>query len=290
MVHTADKVRIDTIGCTRFGRLLLGGAVLLLLAGLIGCSVPFGASASSGSGSSSGGAGNAGAPPLESGSDLESALVSYWAFEDGAGTMASDTADGGQDATTVGDPELVPGLRGDALLFDGVDDYVRIPHSASVNFGGPGLESYSVSVWIKPRDLSGFQHVISKLGDEDTDGVAGPSPFELFTGGTNAIFYVKDGTGGGDDASFTPGNVSVSADTWQHVVLVRDGAELEVYKDGALAASLSSGIDSSTANTEPITIGQRGDDDIFFDGSIDEVAVFSRALSADEVADLYGAY
>jgi hypothetical protein len=291
MGHTAEKGYIHTIGCTRFARLLLGGAVLLLLAGLVGCSVPFGAPASNGSGSSSGGAGNAGAPPLESGSDLESALVSYWAFEDGAGTTASDTGGSGNGGTVFGGATWTSGRRGGALNFDGVDDYVSIPHADSVNFGGAGADSYAVAMWFYPESLSGYHHVISKLGTEDEDAANGPSPFELFTGGESASFYVKDGSGAGADANFSVGGVSVSLEAWQHVVLVRDGEALSIYIDGTHAATATAtGIGETTANTEPITIGQRGDDDIFFDGSIDEVAVFSRALTGPEVSQLYGSY
>lgn len=291
MGHMSNDVRIGTIGRTRLGRLLLGGTALLFLAGLVGCSVPFGAPESDRSGSNSGEPANAGAPPIASGSDLESALVSYWAFEDGAGTAVSDTGGSGNGGTVFGGATWTAGRRGGALNFDGVDDYVSIPHADSVNFGGAGADSYAVAMWFYPESLSGYHHVISKLGTEDEDAANGPSPFELFTGGASASFYVKDGTGTGADANFSVGGVSVSGDAWQHVVLVREGQELSIYKDGTLATSATAtGIGDTTANTEPITIGQRGDDDIFFDGSIDEVAVFSRALTAAEVSELYGSY
>jgi sialidase-1 len=72
---------------------------------------------------------------------------------------------------------------------------------------------------------------------------------------------------------------------------VRDGEALSIYIDGTHAATATAtGIGETTANTESITIGQRGDDDIFFDGSIDEVAVFSRALTGLEVSQLYASY
>lgn len=225
--------------------------------------------------------------PFEEPSLVES-LESYLTFENGSDDISSDNDGTIYGATTTED------RFGQALVFDGENDYVEIPHSDSVNFGVGDKEDYSVSVWVHPFNLDsdgdGYQHIISKLGTADTEGDNGPSPFELFTSVDRVAYYVKDGTGSGTAAAYNTGETTISANEWQHFVLVKEGDYFSIYKNGVRVSYEHVVIDSSIANNQPITIGQRGDDKIYFDGMIDEVGLFNKALTSDEIVALYTSY
>ena len=210
-------------------------------------------------------------------------LVSYWSFEGG------DVADtvGDNNGTIQGDPQIVPGRIGDALKFNGQGDSVTFP-----GVGVPtGNSPMSWSAWFK-REVTdggavqyiatyGFPHCCGKF-------------FGIGTRGGDMVFMTQ--WGGGFDV-FGP---VVSLGDWHHVVAVYNGSQNDtIYLNGEMvtSADLDGAPDLVDTNAGAIgsnpgilpgphetADGKPGDPGEFFEGLIDDVGLYNRALSADDVA------
>ena len=202
-------------------------------------------------------------------------LVSYWSLDedDIEGETVKDVW-GGNDGTIQGEPQTVDGKIGDVLDFGG-NSHVDVPTTDSLNITG----HITVEAWIK-RSQSGAQHAIVEqygcVGDADAVG-----GFCLRVLNTNLIcFYVLDNCGSGDAAT---GKTIIEDDTWYHVVATWDGKEIAIYVDGVLDATLPTERNPKERGM-PLRIGAMGNNSSTqFNGTIDEVRVYNRALSEAEV-------
>jgi hypothetical protein len=138
--------------------------------------------------------------------------------------------------------------------------------------------------WIRPTSLANDVGIVGK-----TDG--GPNrSYYLYIEAAGPTLKAKvSETGGG--AAQPYGAITLSVDTWYHAALVYNSTDIRLYLNGSLDTngannplSYSSGIYNGTAS---FAIGSRGNVDDYFDGQIDEVAVFNRALSAHEIKEIY---
>lgn len=203
---------------------------------------------------------------------VQDGLVSYWSFEGG------DVSDriGDNDGTINGDPEVVAGNIGDALKFDG-DDSVTFPATGVPTGNSP----VSWSAWFKREvtDAGAVQYIA-------TYGIAGCCGqfFGIGTRGGDMVFMTQ--WGGGFDV-FGP---VISLGDWHHVVAVYDGNQNDtIYLNGAEVASQDLAEAPDYVDTNPGAIGSNPDLGEFFEGLIDDVGLYNRALSADEVAQNFAA-
>ena len=170
-------------------------------------------------------------------------------------------------------PQWVNGKSGISLKFDGIDDYVEIGDVMDFN----GTSSFSIAVWVKPQK-SFWGRIISK----ETQNVNGRQGWLLVVDpSTTSITFERwrddNGTGVG---------ISIVPNEWVHVVAVYDGSEMKIYKNGELVNSLPS-TQSLIDHTRPLTIGSHSEIHSFFNGTIDEVMIFNRSLTDNEVRALY---
>ena len=217
-------------------------------------------------------------PGAYSGTVTADAPVGYWRLGDtGTGVAAvvgpSGTAVGGVTSTAgavVGDADT-------ARTFDGTTGYLSIPSTTELNPTG----DLTVEAWAKP-DVVHSGVVVQK------GGASGYSVWQyrlsMSSGGQwrGTVFV-----GSTAYAVTAPGSAALGA--WTHLVLTRSGGTLSLYVNGALAATASS---TGTLNTTTsiLGIGRSGASATsWFDGSIDEVAVYGHALAASRVAAHYAA-
>jgi hypothetical protein len=220
---------------------------------------------------------------------VQDGLVSYWSFEGG------DVADrvGDNNGTIVGDPEVVAGKIGDALKFDG-DDTVTFPTTGVPTGNSP----MSWSAWFK-REVSdgggvqyiatyGFPHCCGRFfgigtrgGDHEvTDGGAVQYIATYGIAGCCGQVFMTQ-WGGGFDV-FGP---VVSLGDWHHVVAVYNGSQNDtIYLNGEEVASQDLDEAPNYVDTNPGAIGSNPDLGEFYEGLIDDVGLYNRALSADDVA------
>jgi hypothetical protein len=168
----------------------------------------------------------------------------------------------------------VDGRFGRALSFDGMDDYVQVPDSSSLR-----PSPFTIVAWFQWNDVG--------TADIDFITAKGYENYEIHTGGyagTNGVRFIP--AGGISSAFDVPGVIHAG---WNHIAVVYTEAEAFVYFDGRLAGSRSgiTGGNDLSADTAQFYVGRRGDGTYFFNGLIDEVALYDRVLSAQEVEALY---
>jgi len=210
-------------------------------------------------------------------------LESYWKFDEDSGVVVSDSSGNGQSGTISGGAALNSmGKSGHAIMFNGTND-VRVSSAQFLPLIG---RPYTFSLWIKDDTnanvLSATYHRIIAFANGTVGiqlGLGTNSP------GTSRVFYIQESTGG-EAKQVTSGNVSKG---WHHVVATSDGTNWHMYLDGFLSdggTGLNSGSSQYATNTGYLYIGQRGNGG-YVNGSIDDVRIYSRALTADEVKLLY---
>jgi len=215
------------------------------------------------------------------GTGLTEGMVSYWTFDD-ADLSGNNPLDifGDNDGTNVGATTGQTGdnsVVGEAFSFDGVDDYIDTNEYADFNFG---TGDFAVSFWMYANYWDGYTTPIS-------NSIYGP-PW-------NGILFTEESGGGncGNHAiRFEVGEVTVcgaviTTGTWYHIVGVRTSGQVTVYVNGIAGSATSATGDIDTTNN--LYIGKCFDPTYprHFNGLIDEVAIFNRALSAEEISDLY---
>jgi len=202
-------------------------------------------------------------------------MISYWKFDEGEGTMAYDSV--GDNHGTIYGASWTTGIVDGALTFDGMDNYVSLPDSASLSpTAGVTLEA-----WIKPADLITDQHIISTAGP-------GPSPF-------GHDYYIRLVYKGLEfrinDVPFFVGNSVTVANEWYHVIGTYDQSQglRKIYVNDNLPGASSYSLPINTGH-DYVTIGLNArklafGDTIFkaFNGIIDEVAIYDRALTEKEI-------
>lgn len=211
--------------------------------------------------------------------------VGMWLLDDGSGTTATDSA-GSNNGTLTNGPVWQPSGGhdgGGAVQFDGTNDYINVPYYVT------GGQSMTASFWMKPTGIYDYQYPLSSNTD------AGNKLWNIYThaDGTISLDYI-DAPGTYYTLSSTTTPIT-TANTWYHVVAVFDVTDTvggngtaHVYVNGwEIPLDSNAFSDWFGVGSPPLTIGK--DRDGQFDGLIDDVRVWDRALSTNEVADLYNA-
>ena len=161
----------------------------------------------------------------------------------------------------------IGGKIGQALNFDGVNDYV----DSAANVLNPTSVSLTASVWFKTSIVT-QQILVAQL-----DGT-GTGRSWLLVGSTGVISSFLGGVS-------TLGTTALKANTWYHAVVTKKSGVVTVYLNGVSDGSASQTIESATGITR-IGINKDGSTSPF-GGLIDEVRVYNRALSPAEIKRLY---
>jgi len=204
---------------------------------------------------------------------LEDALVGAWLFDENQGDTASDASGNGHTGDIIA-AKWVKGKTGAALEFNGKGNIVEIPHHDAFD-----LATYTASAWIKTQPNGKWQTVLGK------EPIAGkPRNYGVYIAGDTSLLGVNYTTDGNWKTAFS---TTVAADgNWHHVAATYDGEMLRAYMDGVMEGETQTEIPPDH-NTEPVRIGRwgapRGD---YMEGVIDEVAIFSEALTEDEIRDI----
>ncbi|MEO8427268.1 MAG: LamG-like jellyroll fold domain-containing protein [Verrucomicrobiota bacterium] len=201
----------------------------------------------------------------------DSSLVGYWKFDDGGGLVAADSSGNANHGTLVNGPRWTAGQNSGALSFDGVDDYVNVNNTGSLN---PATQ-ITLSVWIKPASTAASGEIISKENN------------------VNNQYYMR--LQGGGKIRFTVagiilnGTTTLNPNTWYLATGTYDGSLMKVYLNGALEATAAATL-SMTDNGLGVRLGARQyATPLVFHGLIDEARIYNRALSQAEIQALLNA-
>jgi len=202
-------------------------------------------------------------------------LVAHWKFDDGTGNIAADSSGNGHNGTLLGDTSWVDGIVGGALAFDGDGDYVDIGKDPSFDI----TQQITISAWIKVNAFDREWQAIVAKGDRAwrLQRNWGESTLEFACSG-----LVVPGTNWGQ----IYGTTDVNDGHWHHVAGVYDEEKLYLYIDGSLDASAEAP-GKIRVNDEPVYIGENSQTpNRFWNGLIDDVRIYSYALSAEEISEI----
>ncbi len=204
-------------------------------------------------------------------SGSEDGLVGHWAM-DGNGVDASGM---GNNGTPIGSTSYGAGRISSALLLASSGSRLEVPDSNSLDVTG----AVTISAWIRP-EASGTQYVISKKGKGSTDG------YEVSLSNSGSVFVrFNEDSSGNTYRVDSSTRFSTNGQTWMHVVATYDGSTIKLYINGQLEGSKNANFQIGT-NDLPLSIGSGENGYRGMQGGIDDVRIYSRALSADEVSAL----
>ena len=205
-------------------------------------------------------------------------LVGYWPFDGQYTTSTAGTTDvsgnGGWGTFTNG-VGVTGGISGQAAKIDGVDDYVSVADKDSLDWTGGG---WSVEAWVFISGVStDWVHLIDKGNSNYWLDLSGGA-----SAGKEIAFYTSIG------GNWSSGYVPLPNNEWHHVVGVGDDTAktLKIYLDGRLGTPAGSYTGSPSANTGALVFGALAGAR-YANGMLDEIRMYNRVLSADEVMQHY---
>ncbi len=222
--------------------------------------------------------------------DLQSGLIGHWSFDGKdmdlssfSGEVLDRSGNGNHGNWNNHASTSAPGVIGQALVLDGVNDNVTFGNIAALN----GTSKMTVSAWIKQDTLKGNATVITKYIGSNEHLYIGT---ETSCIGVPRLVFRVDSVGSGC-VSEADGH---QAGVWEHWVMVFDGtqagnARIKAYKNGTEYALLYGGnIPATTpSNSDPVAIGDDLSGTFNWNGALDDVRVYNRALSVAEIKRLY---
>ena len=211
-------------------------------------------------------------------------LLAWWKLDEGAGTNVVDWSGHDHHGTLAGDPQWTGGYAGGALAFDGDGDYVDFATPSDLYLP----ENYTYCAWFKVGTNiygnSGAQYLLCIGSRSDLvlgieDGVSIDGDLSLHYYDTAPGFHAV-----GVD------QIVWNSDAWHMVAATKDAASgHKIYLDGELKGSDSNTNEDNYATTRLISIGARGWTNpkvAFFNGKLDEVRIYDKALTENEIKEL----
>ncbi len=182
-----------------------------------------------------------------------------------------DYSDYDNDGTNNGANCSVSGKYGTACEFDGVGDHINLGTSVSFISDMTG----TIEFWVKPNDISTEQSIFEVDGTVYLIFEVRNNGFKIDHGSNQVVI-----------------NVTLTAGNWYHVVWTSDGSTWRGYLNGVEKTLLVSGSNNGdwfgdVSSPTYVQFGKHGASGLYFNGSIDEVAIYNRSLSAEEIWEDY---
>jgi hypothetical protein len=219
--------------------------------------------------------------PVSTFIDWNNSLVGWWRMEQGNGSYFEDYkgVNNGTCATTACPSYTGNGVRGGGYVFDGVNDLLKINDNSNLN------PSYlTISSWIKPTLIGGdYQEIVRKFNTTSN------RQYDLAYSNLNKRVELSLSFNGvNTNVSINTGTNSITESKWYHIIATFNGSDSIIYLDSLNKSS--NHLEGSIFNgVGPLGIGCNAisSSDRVFNGTIDDVQIYNRALSPEEVVALY---
>lgn len=214
------------------------------------------------------------------GSEAKASLIdnleAYWQFDD-VGNRGDDSSVNNRDLTMFGSPNFTQGLLGQALDLtkDGNQYAQHVIDDDAFDFGDG---NFTIQIWANFHDTASTQVLIEKFV-----GAGGPGWTLAKVDGSSFSFYATSGMDQGLGAT------TIIPGVWHHLVIRRDDTVLQMFLDGNMVFSQPLGIGIIDNVSAGLLIGKRNDGDgrdLSTNAKLDEIAIWSRALTDPELATL----
>jgi len=206
------------------------------------------------------------------GQPLAKGIGAHWLFNECPPLlgMANDLSGNGNHATLIGNTHLVPGLTGPALKFDGVDDYVDCGSIWNFDGGSP----FSAFGWVCTA-ATGNQYL---FGSGFSDGW-----YLRLSSGAALRAKIDDGVNDAHDVVAC----AINNSSWHQAGIVLTETRLWTIFDGQIILDIDNGSVGDLADTVYVGWAPGGSTSDRWNGLIDNVVIYNRALSPKEVGQLY---
>lgn len=206
--------------------------------------------------------------------------VGAWLFNENSGNKVFDLSGNGNHGTFgagTAAPTWVLGRTGSALEFDGTEDYVNIPSSSDFD-----LATGTISFWTKKKTAD-TEYIFSVIQLPNTDYF-----HIVLTGAPTGKINVEIEDGNVKKTTLYTDSLRILDTNWHHIVVTQNGTEMSIYIDGVKSTVTGTNsdyfLDHLTAWS--VDIG-RAREALYYDGIINDVMIYNRALSASEIRQLY---
>lgn len=209
----------------------------------------------------------------EATSECDPNLVAWWKLDETSGLNAEDGSVNNNNGalTNMLGTEWTDGIIEGALDFDGINDYVDCGNDSIFDITG----QITITCWVNTSDCGNSQHNPYVGKGDHTYAIKHRSDnnieFFIYDGGWNSASYSVDSSFNGQ---------------WHHLAGTYDGSEVKLYVDGQLQDTTSH-TGSIDTDTYDLNIARNSEETgRFYEGAIDDIRIYSRALDADEIAQL----
>lgn len=206
-------------------------------------------------------------------------LVSYWPLDSVESGTAEDTV-GTNDGTPNGGVSATNGQVGDAASFDGTDDYVEVPDDSSLDL----TDTLSLAAWVRPASS---QDSYARIMSREQSGIGNRQyNLGLDPSATQPRTIVDTVSSNSVEVS---GTVTITDNDWHHVAMTFDRNDaVRLYVDGGQVDNTAVS-DSLVSRSSPVVLGSPAQlpGKLLFKGRIDDARIYDRALSGQEITDLY---
>ncbi|HYR88021.1 MAG TPA: fibronectin type III domain-containing protein [Terriglobia bacterium] len=196
-----------------------------------------------------------------------SGLVAAFGFSEGSGPTTADTSASGFNGTLANGTLWTTGKNGTGLSFDGLDDKVALPATLDI-----AALPFTLEAWIKPTGFADWRAFFSKRDGWASTLIRFDVGLAISTGNVYVTTYNSTVT-----FAYVP-----PLNAWTHLTVVATSSGTALYANGVLQETLSA-VTLGTGATAAVAIGGSADDDDHFAGTIDDLRVYSRALSQTEI-------
>ncbi len=205
-------------------------------------------------------------------------LVGWWPFNGNANDESGNGNNGTVNGATLTADRF--GMLNKAYNFDGINDDISVQGLQNINFNS----KISISAWINTNQISTSKNVVSKYGGLDA--------FSLDIESTTLKFNVSPGSTNWNTCFNN--NINLTTTSWHHIVSTYDFANnvFKIYFNGLNVGSINAPFQLGNANNIPVLFGHCYDPNNIvssqrFNGKIDDIGIWNRALTEQEILDLY---
>jgi len=201
--------------------------------------------------------------------------LGIWDFEETIGTTIADKSQYLNNLTLINGPTSVSGIRGNAYQFDGTNDYAISSALPSAVSGVTGTD-WTLSVWIRPLQV------------KDQIFLSLYTPYAYYIRLINDKFYYYWRTSSSYVGSYETASGGRKVNEWYHVALTHNNSATEtvLYVNGTEAGRESTS-NSASILGHSVNLGRAGSNAYYYAGLIDEVRIYSNALIAGDIRQLY---
>jgi hypothetical protein len=200
-------------------------------------------------------------------------LVAYYQFDEGQSTLVTDYSGNGLHGAVIGGVKWTEGRNGGGLSFNGIDSYVNCGNSLKFNI----VEQITLAAWVFPLDVANGQ---------DNEWISkGDYAWALKEKGLGAFeFFVYNQGWYAPNVALNP---NIYNSVWTHFAGTYNGQELKLYVNGDSVNSLAY-VGPIAVTDAAVYLGHNSQvADRFFEGLLDEVMIFNRALTTSEIKNIY---